>query len=247
MTKAEYEREIGRLGLTDAKIMAGVRPHGRFTVPMLHEITGRGDGHTKEIRRLRRKGLIREIGPDLYAKNAGMKPMQYEVVPPGEVEQEREAYAARAKPPNGNGTPPRPVSREAFLHARIAELRRTENGDPENFAALRIRVMQLTIQFAQIARKAFWRHASELQRKLLRDSIDRHWEALREHLAELEEHVDVLAVADEALRVRAKDDDTRSKIRKAETLMRDSAAHEGEVASARRRIRALKAKLPPEA
>jgi hypothetical protein len=202
MDAQRYERKVQGLPRAYQKILEAVKA-GAVTAPSLRRPTGRADGLTKELRKLCRMGLLREIGPDMQATTKGRKPMMYQVVPAGEVEEAREAYAVREAKGRRKRRAPQ---------SRITDVRRQyEQGDVVELARTRRLVMQLTTEFGQVAKLAFWRCARWDDLDMLRRAFEEHREELADHLERFEQ-------AEEALRLRALDDKDRDRLEKLERM-----------------------------
>jgi hypothetical protein len=85
MTNIEYEALVEGLPEILRSVLAEGRK-GPFTAPSLQAPLGRNNGLTTELRRLQGLGLIREIGKRRTGA-PGIQPREYEIVPPGGVEQ----------------------------------------------------------------------------------------------------------------------------------------------------------------
>jgi hypothetical protein len=154
--------------------------------------------------------------------------MMYAAVPPEGVEEAKALWAAReTKHRRKRRAPTR----------RIEDLRQYEQGDYEKFYSVRITTMRLTTYFSQIARMAFWHEAPSRDLAMLS-------KALNEHEDEMLDHMERLALAKEALRLRVEDDEVRARIEKLSRYTTERGASDGEAANAVGRIAALRAKLP---
>ena len=149
MEQDQYAAVIAKLPGMEARIVAEMRVRGMMTARELQDVTGQRNGHTDELRRLQRLGLVRMMGrqpPQPGVK--GIRPMRYAAVPMEEVEQARDNYKAqrpRKKRPRTPG-------------AQMEEIRslQWEDGEFEQFYRWRIQMIRYCQLVQQGAEMTFW-------------------------------------------------------------------------------------------
>jgi hypothetical protein len=191
MTEQERDDLLRGLSPTEQLIYKSLDSRGGpMTAPMLRQPVSRTDGLTFELRHLCELGLIRPMGKK--AIDGRHPATAYRTVALGDIEKTRERFAVRS--------PRRRRSGRRRAGPGIAELRKMETGDYEQWYRVRRRILELTQIVVQAEKMAFWEIAPDDERGLVAGELEELAAATEETIA--------------ALRMREEDDVTRDKIEK---------------------------------
>jgi hypothetical protein len=160
MTKDEYKRLLAEWPPVFGTIMGELHRHGKASVPMLLEPCGRTNGMTPEMRRLMKRGLVREAGRDLSATTNGMKPRLYEPVPLDQVEAAQAAYV---------DPPVRSSGGAASARRRLSAVPKRQPGDRLDGLVLRRTALRAlaALESLEDAGLAFWDEMTVEEMKML--------------------------------------------------------------------------------
>jgi hypothetical protein len=211
MTENEFNKLVA--GMTPVyRIILAEAAKGPVSGPRLREPTGRSDGMTAELRKLRALGLIRDVGFDEEATTPGVKPRLYARVPLADMEAAAAEFAKR-----------RARAKKRKSRPGVAEKPERVRGKPSLAILVRRNTLMLAEHFRKISSEmVFWDEATH------EDLV-----ALVECMGEV---TDAMADLAESLHERLDDDAARTKIAK---LLETNGRTEHEIRSAQGLARKL--------
>jgi hypothetical protein len=162
MDETGLQRLLSGCSGTERKVYEALRIGGRMTDRQLRDLLhSPGSGPRDALAKLLPLGLVRHAGR-AATKN---KPMQYEVTPLGEIEEELKRYAVRK--------PARRTKRsQASPGARLAELRQMEHGDARKWYPNRDKILAALPLLSNTIRMSFWESVPTDELRLALDEIE---------------------------------------------------------------------------
>ena len=162
MDKAELQRLLSERSGTERKVYEALRTRGKMTDRQLRDfLHSPGSGPRDALAKLLPLGLVRHAGKAATKNN----PMQWEVTPLGDIEEERKRYHARQ--------PARRTKRsQASPGARLAELRQMEHGDVRKWYPNRDKILAALPLLSNTVRMSFWESVPPDELQLALDEIE---------------------------------------------------------------------------
>jgi hypothetical protein len=161
MDETQLHTELSSRSGTERKVYDALRQHGKMTDRQLRDLLGSpGSGPRDALARLLPFGLVRHAGK-ATTKN---HPMQWEVTPLHEIEEQRERYAVRR---------PKQIRRSRTSPgARLAELRQMEHGDSRKWYPARDKILAALPILSDTVRMSFWESVPPGELELALDEIE---------------------------------------------------------------------------